>query len=512
MPSFALLALAVLLGAGAGTPKTGLHESTSSVRDEFDCKMRAFAVEFAAHIQPFRSAAMLKEVADALNGTKEKARGCVVGVPPALVAKTSRNHRFPFHDDPAGAAPVPALYVATTGSDRDPGTKHRPFATLGAAIAARRAAGAGARNTTIFLRQGTYYPGTTVLTAQDSGLTIRSYRGEEVWLSGARPLTGLTWRRASPGPGAANRTHNVWAASLAGLGITAVPGLRLRGARLVRARYPNADPERDGFMPPAVFRAEWTAQAAPAAPSVEVDLPPSVLNRNTTVRLFQAFTAGVGGTCARFQPDAGYWCSQKVQGGGAATYAVPVAMQVSKQQLPHLPYANAEDGIVHTWRPGHWASWMYAVGAATETATGATNFSFAAGGFQGSRGAATGEDTYIENIREELDAAGEWFFDARAQTLYLWHNASVGTAPPTDGSLAAAQSKWLFNISGTRERPVTDVALVGLGLRDTAYTYMDPHGIPSGGDWTLERAAVVFLEGTERVCLCRERASKCVSE
>jgi hypothetical protein len=28
---------------------------------------------------------------------------------------------------------------------------------------------------------------------------------------------------------------------------------------------------------------------------------------------------------------------------------------------------------------------------------------------------------------------------------------------------------------------------------------MDPHSIPSGGDWTLERSAVVFIEGAERI-------------
>jgi hypothetical protein len=47
--------------------------------------------------------------------------------------------------------------------------------------------------------------------------------------------------------------------------------------------------------------------------------------------------------------------------------------------------------------------------------------------------------------------------------------------------------------------PVTDVSILGLGLRDTAYTYMDPHSLPSGGDWALERSAVVFVEGSERV-------------
>jgi len=36
---------------------------------------------------------------------------------------------------------------------------------------------------------------------------------------------------------------------------------------------------------------------------------------------------------------------------------------------------------------------------------------------------------------------------------------------------------------------------------------MDPHSLPSGGDWSLERSAVVFLEGTENVTL-----SGCVFE
>jgi len=60
---------------------------------------------------------------------------------------------------------------------------------------------------------------------------------------------------------------------------------------------------------------------------------------------------------------------------------------------------------------------------------------------------------------------------------------STSEAPPIDGSLAVVQTKWLFNITGTMAAPVEDVSLIGLGLRDTAYTYMDPHGIPSGGDW-----------------------------
>ena len=35
--------------------------------------------------------------------------------------------------------------------------------------------------------------------------------------------------------------------------------------------------------------------------------------------------------------------------------------------------------------------------------------------------------------------------------------------------------------------------------RAAAYTYMNPHGVPSAGDWALDRIGAVFLEGTEGV-------------
>ena len=294
-------------------------------------------------------------------------------------------------------------------------------------------------------------------------------------------------RRAGP------PSSNVWVASLAGAGVAGVPGLRLDGARLTRARYPNGFPETLGFMPPAVFRAAWTPQTAPRKPAVQIDLPASALLRNTSVSAFQTYTAGIGGTCDRFQPNAGYWCSNAVSGGGSVIYFVPTAMQATAATLPNLPYKNATGAVVQTWRPGHWASWMYTVADMSWDGTTA-NFTFSAGAFQGSRGADAGEDTYIENVFEELDAPDEFFFDETTQSLYVYFNATAGTAPPSTG-FVVPQLKALFNITGTSPAsPTRGVTIAGLGLRDTAYTYMDPHAIPSGGDWTLERSAVVFIE------------------
>jgi hypothetical protein len=583
--SLALSLLAALAALAAG-------QSPPSVRDQFDCLMRNYAVEFAQAIQPFRSAQVFSDIADALAGSPEKASGCNVTFTPAQGQAAQAASRFPhLHATPkAPAAGGATLYVSLSGSDATgTGALAAPFATLARALQASRAT-PGAD--TIVLRGGVYArQATIVLGPADSGLTITNFPGEEVWLSGGTPLAAATaaqWKAynvsGSPAPppapspqwlGPFNNTTDVyanaggaallqktptWAAcqalcqgksgcqawtwhdanqgsyaldcfwrpdgvwapqaeaghvagyfglppapppapnvwSLALPGVTSVLGLRASdGSRLTRARFPNGFPETRGFMPPAVFRASsWTPQSTPRAPATQVDLPRGVLSRNTSVDSFQTFTAGIGGTCDRFQPAAGYWCSEHVQGGGSVIYYIADAMQATTAVLPHLPYKDPRGGIMQVWRPGHWCSHMYEISDYSFDGVTA-NFSLPFGGFQGSRGDDAGEDSYIEGVFEELDFPSEWFFDPAAATLYLWHNATSGTPPPLDLVMTSSAFKHIFNITGTQATPVVGVTIQGLGFRDTAYTYMDPHSIPSGGDWTLERSAVVFIEGTE---------------
>lgn len=39
--------------------------------------------------------------------------------------------------------------------------------------------------------------------------------------------------------------------------------------------------------------------------------------------------------------------------------------------------------------------------------------------------------------------------------------------------------------------------VLGLGFRDAAHTMLEPHGVPSAGDWALERLGALLLEGVE---------------
>jgi len=49
----------------------------------------------------------------------------------------------------------------------------------------------------------------------------------------------------------------------------------------------------------------------------------------------------------------------------------------------------------------------------------------------------------------------------------------------------ATKTRVLFNVSGAMLAPVQDITIQGLTIRDARLTYLDAHGMPSGGDWGL---------------------------
>ena len=57
----------------------------------------------------------------------------------------------------------------------------------------------------------------------------------------------------------------------------------------------------------------------------------------------------------------------------------------------------------------------------------------------------------------------------------------------------------LFNVTGSQAFPTHHIAIKGLTIRDTSYAYFEPHGLPSGGDWGLQKQGAVTLVGTEDI-------------
>lgn len=332
------------------------------------------------------------------------------------------------------------------------------------------------RTKLVRLRSGVHrLESSLVLTSRHSGLQIVGDDGAEV--SGGVELTGLRWEEVKNG---------LWATKidLEAHSLDDVTGLQINGRRRTVARYPNQPGgiEKSCFygceVPGTV--ANWTGPTPPKS-------GPKYYRNDSVVRndsdSFRNYQIGFGGTCSIFDPPVSYWCSENPEGGGAVQFRMPSGV-VLPDGFGNSPYSKPPR--FHVYRPNRWANWMFDA----EPSLGDNNYTFVRGGYQGARGDDFGGDFHVENVIEELDDAEEFYFDG-VDTLYLVSQVE----PPTRG-IVVPRLRVLVNVTGTRWRPVSDVSLRNIKFTATHVTYMDPHGIPSGGDWALERQAAVFAQGT----------------
>jgi hypothetical protein len=182
--------------------------------------------------------------------------------------------------------------VATTGSDENPGTAAKPFATLTRARDAVRKLNAGGppkRTVTVLVRGGTYVlKETLVFGPEDSGTTQRrivyaAYPEETPVLSSGREIGG--WK---PGPG------KRWVADVPAArgGAWRFTQLFVNGKRQTRARLPDTDDWHkwwrvaQGPNHPAVFRfPESTLKDWPNVQDVEINLVPQYYWQNQIIAL-----------------------------------------------------------------------------------------------------------------------------------------------------------------------------------------------------------------------------------
>lgn len=443
-----------------------------------------------------------------------------------LVASLGTVDPEPPADPPAGPSPdagrgrrgdVAQFVVAAAApcSDASPGTAAAPLCTIPAAVQACRRVGPSG-GCDVLLRAGVHRLSQTVtLTSADSHTRFASFAGEAATVSGAQVLGDTDgWTKVRALTTTQGDELTVWK--------TAVPAstppietMLVDGVRAIQARYPNADPEVDKFPLGYISGASTTwGAAAPMGEPKYIEYNATANFRPSYRSLFQDYRGGVGGQCAHYTPPFSYWCAETPQGGGAAQFTLPASISFDQAQaLPHAPYKSGGVGALLTaWRQGHWANWQFAINSSsTETANGGaeakTTLTFGKGGFQGGRGAKAGAEWFISNVFEELDFPREFYHDTQQAVLYYVSGSTTldGTIraakPPTSSVFEHAQLKTLFELRGTQTAPVVGVAFTGLAFTAAAQTFMDPHGVPSGGDWALQRSAALFFEGTEHVAL-----------
>ncbi len=115
------------------------------------------------------------------------------------------------------------------------------------------------------------------------------------------------------------------------------------------------------------------------------------------------------------------------------------------------------------------------------------------GGWQNNRRMGMHErHRFVENVFEELDAPGEWYFDAANRRLFFYPPKGVDLPKAT---VEAAGIRHLVEFRGTREKPVRFVTLHGLTFTHTSRTFMDNKEPLLRSDWTIYRGGAVLFEG-----------------
>ena len=468
----------IVLPVAADMPQ--LHDAR--VPASFDCAMRKAAYSFGKALLPQHGSFLALYYALDLSGA-----GCHVPLAGSV----------PSDDPRPEASPTHAIYVAPPPfSQREAkaadGSPSHPFRCI--QTAANAAATRGVQ--TVVLRGGTYHLAQPIeLLRRHSGLSFIAHPNERPIVSGGIQLSNLKWHAHNVSGGS-----NVWVTDVP-KDVTDVPGLQIDGMRATRARYPNLP---GGIEVSPGYGAMISGSAAAWSPPAFGRLGNATFYTDTTPahyrpcetnkRWFEHYTIGVGGPCAVYDPPVSYWCSAHPSGGGAFAFRTPSGLVPNTSALPHLPYAQPRGALFFVWRPSRWANWMFEVADFDSTTR---NFTFGRGGNQGARGANEGGDWFVENAFEELDHPGEFYFDKSTSKLYLYHNGTG--APPESASVVVPHLRTLVNVSGTQWAPVTNVTARGITFTATRYTYMDPHGVPSAGDWALDRVGAIFLQGTESV-------------
>ncbi|MEU6969990.1 right-handed parallel beta-helix repeat-containing protein [Kitasatospora aureofaciens] len=150
-------------------------------------------------------------------------------------------------------------------------------------------------------------------------------------------------------------------------------------------------------------------------------------------------------------------------------------------------------GFVRALHNGHWGGNDYRI-------TGRTS-----SGLQlqwvGDNNRGSGKDdnrVVAENVFEELDAPGEWFYDKAAGKLYF--QPPAGTDPNT-AVVETAELNELVRIEGaSATEPVHDLTFDGFTYTGTHRTLFNtPYEGLQLGDWAIARAGAVHAKNAERI-------------
>lgn len=159
-------------------------------------------------------------------------------------------------------------------------------------------------------------------------------------------------------------------------------------------------------------------------------------------------------------------------------------------------WRSPKGGFVHALHKHEWGGYQYLIKGKDQAGKLSLE-----GGFQNNRQMGMHDKIrFVENIFEELDTIGEWFFDNKKKTLYYYPENDVDL---NHVLVEVPRLKSVIEFRGTAAHPVRNISFEGLQIRHTMRTFMETKEPLLRSDWTIYRGGSIVLEGAEN-CYIRD--------
>ena len=204
----------------------------------------------------------------------------------------------------------------------------------------------------------------------------------------------------------------------------------------------------------------------------------------------QLYVAGLRQPMARF-PNAQPGKQRNVYD----TWVLDHQAQLNPEMDPLQPerialWKNPEGGYVHAMHTALWGDMHWEIKGKNEDGTLQLE-----GGWQNNRPSGMHPlYRFVENIKEELDVPGEWYYDRSESKLYYMPLPEIDL---DEAKVEIVRLKHLIEFNGTKENPVRGIHLQGLTFKHTARTFMENKEQLLRSDWTMYRGGAIVFNGAE---------------
>lgn len=167
-----------------------------------------------------------------------------------------------------------------------------------------------------------------------------------------------------------------------------------------------------------------------------------------------------------------------------------------------MRYTDPENGIVRAIHPAGWGGNSYVVTGKDPSSPCGLALSWFG---DNNRGDTYGNAMVVENVLEELDAPGEWYFDRKAQTLYWYPDQGQD---PNEVQITVSRNRTLLQIQGASPAvPAADIRLKQITFCETGlclFSYAENRAVYHPllrGDWAIAFEGAVRFENTRSCCV-----------